>query len=313
MEAALYDPEDGFYTRGPRIGRGGAFATVPTLVPLFARALASDLRARWESQGRPAPFTVCEIGPGDSTLAAGLAEALADLPLELVLCERAEGLATQQRARLPQARHVLLDELEPVSGAIIANEVHDASPAHALRWPDELMVAVDAQRHFVWSRADATPEELRAIVERTGAAPAEGLELQVAPAQEELQTMLARKLEQGALYVFDYGESGPERYLRKVPRLRTYLGGRPGGDPLSAPGSQDITVDVDFGALRSAGEAAGLRTTLDEQQTVWLRRHGALERAEALSRTSDERLWLEALTRDDGAGASFRVLVQDRL
>ena len=91
MEAALYDPDDGFYARGPRIGRGGAFATVPTLVPLFAQALAADLRERWESLGRPAPFTVCEVGPGDGTLAAGLAAALSDLPLELVLCERARG------------------------------------------------------------------------------------------------------------------------------------------------------------------------------------------------------------------------------
>jgi SAM-dependent MidA family methyltransferase len=98
MEAALYDPDDGFYARGPRIGRGGAFATVPTLVPLFTQALAQDLRGLWEALDRPDPFTVCELGPGDGTLAAGLADALADLPLELVLCERAAGLAANQRS-----------------------------------------------------------------------------------------------------------------------------------------------------------------------------------------------------------------------
>jgi SAM-dependent MidA family methyltransferase len=313
MEAALYDAEDGFYAKGPRIGRGGAFATVPTLVPLFTHALATDLRARFEAMGRPATFTVCEIGPGDGTLATGLAEALSDLPLDLVLCERAKALADQQRTRLPAARHVALEELEPITGAIIANEVHDACPAHVLRWPDELLVAVDEAGHFVWTASASTPNELRAIVERSGAAPVEGRELQVSPGQTDLQSQLASRLERGALYVFDYGESGPERYLRRVPRLRTYLGGRPGGDALSGPGSQDITVDVDFGALRSAGEAAGLRTTLDEPQPDWLRGHGALTEAHALPPTSEERLWLEALTRDDGAGASFRVLVQERL
>jgi NADH dehydrogenase [ubiquinone] 1 alpha subcomplex assembly factor 7 len=313
MEAALYDPQDGFYAQGPRIGRGGAFATVPTLVPLFTQALAADLRERWRSLGEPSPFTVCEIGPGDGTLAAGLAEALADLPLDLVLCERAAGLAAQQQARLPHARHVLLDELEPVTGAIVANEVHDACPAHALRWPDELLVAVDEASHFVWHTAGEAPAMLRTIVEESGATPRPGLELQVAPAQAELQTRLAGRLAEGWLYVFDYGEQGPERYLRPVPRLRTYLGGRPGGDPLAAPGSQDITVDVDFGALRSAGEAAGLRTVLDEPQPAWLRRHGALAEAASLPATSEQRLWLEALTRDDGAGASFRVRVQERV
>jgi SAM-dependent MidA family methyltransferase len=312
MESALYDPEDGFYARGPQIGRGGAFATVPTLVPLFARALADELRLRWETLGRPDPFTVCEVGPGDGTLAAGLAEALRDLPLDLVLCERSAGLAALQRARLPQARHVTLDELEPITGALIANEVHDAVPAHVLRWPDELLVSVGADGRFVWTPSISTPADLRAIVRRSGAEPAEGAELQVAPAQAGLQTRLAVLLARGSLHVFDYGEAGPERYLRRVPRLRTYLGGGQGGDPLSAPGSQDITVDVDFGAIRRAGEAAGLRTVVDEPQPAWLRRHGALEEAAALPAESERRHWLESLARDDAMGASFRVLVQER-
>jgi SAM-dependent MidA family methyltransferase len=311
MEAALYDPEDGFYARAPRIGRGGAFATVPTLIPLFGEALAADLRALWEALGQPDPFTVCEVGPGDGSLAVALADALADLPLALVLCERSERLAAGQRVRLPRARHTSLDELEPVVGAIVANEVHDAVPAHALRWPDELLVTVDERGRFVHLEAGA-PEALRAIVERTGARPARGRELEVAPAQAELQTALAERLARGALYVFDYGEVGPERYLRRVPRLRTYLAGQPGGDALAAPGSQDITVDVDFGALRAAGEAVGLVTVLDEPQPAWLRRHGALERAASLPAGSEERLWLEAFAREDGTGESFRVLVQER-
>jgi SAM-dependent MidA family methyltransferase len=311
MEAALYDPQDGFYARGPRIGRGGAFATVPTLVPLFAEALAHDLRALWESLERPDPFTVCEVGPGDGTLAEGLARALADLPLRLVLCERSEGLALAQRERLPQALHVPLAELPPVTGAIVANEVHDACPAHLVRWPDELLVGVDGGGRFVRVPAPL-PEALRAIVEASGARPPAGRALEVSPAQAVLQTQLADRLARGALYVFDYGEAGPGRYLRPIPRLRTYIAGQPGGDPLAAPGTQDITVDVDVGAVRAAGEAAGLETVLDEPQPAWLRRHGALERAAGLPAGDEERLWLEALTRDDASGGSFRVLVQRR-
>jgi NADH dehydrogenase [ubiquinone] 1 alpha subcomplex assembly factor 7 len=312
MQAALHDPEGGFYARGPRIGRGGAFATVPTLIPLFAEALAADLRALFDELGRPDPFTVCEVGPGDGTLAAELARALADLPLQLVLCEPSAGLRAIQLTRVPSARHVSLDELEPVVGAIVANEVHDACPAHLLRWPDELRVGVDERTRFVRVVGEA-PAELRAIVARSGARVPDGLELEVSPAQAELQRLLAGRLARGSLLVFDYGEAGPERYLRRVPRLRTYLAGQPGGDPLSAPGTQDITVDVDFGALRTAGEEAGLETLLDEPQPVWLQRHGALARARELPAQSDERLWLEALASDDGTGASFRVLEQRRV
>ena len=313
MEAALYDPDDGFYARAPRIGRGGEFATAPTVLPLFTEALAGELRVLWDRLGRPAPFTVCEVGPGDGSLAAGLAGALADLPLDLVLCERAEGLVARQRERLPTARQVALADLAPITGAIVANEVHDACPAHVLRWPDELRVGVDGNGHFAWVVAGAAPETLRRIVERSVAAPPPGLELAVSPAQAELQGLLAERVARGAVFVFDYGEDGPERYLRPVPHLRTYLAGRPGGDPLAGPGAQDITVDVDFGDVRAAGESAGLRTVLDEPQPVWLRRHGALERVEALPVGSEERLWLESFARDEASGASFRVLVQERV
>jgi len=95
--------------------------------------------------------------------------------------------------------------------------------------------------------------------------------------------------------------------------MRPYVGGIPGGDPLAAPGTQDITVDVDFGAVRAAGEAEGLRTVLDVDQPAWLRAHGADAAIARLPRHDTGRLWLEALSRPEGSGASFRVLVQERV
>ena len=40
MEAALYDPEGGYYARRAAIGHGGDFVTSPSMSPLFARAVA---------------------------------------------------------------------------------------------------------------------------------------------------------------------------------------------------------------------------------------------------------------------------------
>jgi SAM-dependent MidA family methyltransferase len=311
MESALYDERDGFYARGARLGARGAFTTAPIAAPFLARALAGDLRGLWERMGRPAPFTLVEVGPGDGSLAAGLAEELAGLPLELVLCERAAGMLAQAQARMPGARSVELARLAGVTGAIVANEVHDACPAHRLRWPDELLVEVaeDGRFRFVEGPpAGRLGDPLRAA----GARPVAGAEYEVSPAQAELQRALARALAQGALVVLDYGEAGAARYERPLPRLRTYLGGMAGGDPLSAPGTQDITVDVDFGALRAAGEGEGLRTTLDTPQSAWLLAHGAQAAIERLPRHDAERLWLEALCDPAGSGAAFRVLVQER-
>jgi SAM-dependent MidA family methyltransferase len=311
MESALYDEQDGFYARGARLGARGAFTTAPIAAPFFARALAVDLRAVWQRLGRPDPFTLVEVGPGDGSLAAGLAAELADLPLGLVLCERAAGMLAQARARLPGARAVELAQLAGVNGAIVANEVHDACPAHRLRWPDELLVGVGEDRRFhlvAGPRAGGLGDALRAA----GVQPSAGAEYEVAPAQAELQRALARALGRGALIVLDYGEAGAGRYERPVARLRTYVGGLAGGDPLSAPGTQDITVDVDFGALRAAGESEGLRTTLDAPQHEWLRARGAGDAIARLPRHDGERLWLESLSEPMGSGAAFRVLVQER-
>jgi SAM-dependent MidA family methyltransferase len=311
MESALYDPQDGFYARGARLGARGSFTTAPIAVPFLARALAAELRTVWERLGRPRPFTVAEVGPGDGTLAAGLSAELTDLPLELVLCERAAGMLAQARTRVPHARCVELERLAGVRGAIVANEVHDACPAHRLRWPRELLVGVGEDGRFALvpgPAAGALGDPLRAA----GLEPKEGAEYDVSPAQAELQGALARALERGALIVLDYGEAGPLRYERPLPRLRTYLGGMAGGDPLAAPGTQDITVDVDFGAVRAAGEQAGLRTLLDTSQPEWLLAHGSGSALAERPRHDVARLWLEALSDPHGSGAAFRVLIQER-
>jgi hypothetical protein len=57
--------------------------------------------------------------------------------------------------------------------------------------------------------------------------------------------------------------------------VRTYIGGQHGGDPLQAPGTQDITADVDFAEVRAILVAAGLEIVADESQAAWLRRRGA--------------------------------------
>ena len=313
MDAALYDPEGGWYGRGAAIGPGGGFTTAAIALPFLGAALGAELRDLWERMERPDPFTLVEVGPGDGTLAARLVAELDGVPLRLVLCDRASAMLARARAGVPMAETVSsVQELDPVVGAIVANEVHDAVPAHRVRWPRELLVGVGPDRRFTLVEGGRVPDGVARLLAHAGVAPAPGDELEVAPAQAELQAALADRLAGGALWALDYGEAGPQRYGRRVARLRTYLAGRRGGDPQAAPGTQDITVDVDFGAVRAAGEAAGLATVLDADQATWLRAHGALEAAEAAEPGSTERLWLQALAGEGSTGESFRVLAQER-
>src|SRR2546426_10235124 len=75
MEAALYDPEHGFYTR-PAVGEAGHFVTSPHVSPVFGILVARQVEEFWELLGRPDPFAVIEVGAGDGTLARQILESL---------------------------------------------------------------------------------------------------------------------------------------------------------------------------------------------------------------------------------------------
>ena len=112
VEAALYDPTDGFFTRGRGAGRAGRdFVTSPEIGPLFGALVARAHDRWWERLGRPDPFLVVDAGAGSGRLAADIVRAApACAPaLRLVLVERSAALREEQRRRL---------ELEPVEDAL---------------------------------------------------------------------------------------------------------------------------------------------------------------------------------------------------
>src|SRR5688572_621007 len=79
MEAALYDPDHGFYAV-PRIGGDGHFVTSPHVSPAFGELVARQVAESWDSLGKPDPFTVVELGAGDGTLGRGILASLAKVP-----------------------------------------------------------------------------------------------------------------------------------------------------------------------------------------------------------------------------------------
>ena len=103
MEAALYDPDRGFYVTGGSAGRRGDFVTSPEIGPLFAAVWARALDRWWEELGRPDPYVVVEAAAGAGTLARDiLAAGPACAPaLRYVLVDRSAALREAQIGRLP--------------------------------------------------------------------------------------------------------------------------------------------------------------------------------------------------------------------
>src|SRR5690606_8879211 len=124
---------------------------------------------------------------------------------------------------------------------------------------------------------------------------------------------LARAQQCGLLVTVDYGyESAELLDLRARPygTLACYHRHRVHRDAFVHIGDQDITAHIDFGALREAGEAAGLVTVGWMRLAEWLTRLGIFDLLDAVPPGShpEARQLLDL----EGLGHDQRVLVQAR-
>ena len=254
MEAALYDPDDGFYAR-PAIGQGegGHFVTSPHVSPAFGDLLGRQVAECWDFLGRPAPFTVVEIGAGDGTLARQILDAARAVPdlaaaIRYVAVERTPGQVEALRSRGFEA-HGSMADVGPITGCVIANEVLDNLPFHRLRERNGRIVEV-----LVGAEGDRLVEvEGRPSKEAVGllaAAPEDGEERRVSPAALRLVGDIAATLDRGYAFLFDYGPTGPVHAYREHRAL---------AEVLDEPGSRDVTAGVDLGVVADVASRAGLQ------------------------------------------------------
>ena len=278
MELALYHPEHGYYlTAGRKPGRGGDFLTSPEASPLFGITIARQIIEFGERMGRPTDYSTRESGRGVGGLAydilAGIADAAPDLFASLTyrLVERSR---VRQAEALTAFRDIglidrIIDEsdttLDPFTGVILANEVADAFPAHRLVFEAgrfrEAWVVPDGDG-FRFENGPVSPggEEAAQQLQDEGVTLVEGGIYDVSPGAATWFEGACRHLERGYALVIDYGYDATELYLhhRLAGTLRAYSEHTASEDPFIDVGERDLTVHVDFTALRRAGERAGL-------------------------------------------------------
>jgi NADH dehydrogenase [ubiquinone] 1 alpha subcomplex assembly factor 7 len=104
MEAALYDPVGGFFSRRGGAGRAGSdFVTSPEVGSLYGALVARGIDRWWDRLGRPDPFLVVEAGAGRGQLARDVLRAspACSPALRYVLVERSAALREAQAESLP--------------------------------------------------------------------------------------------------------------------------------------------------------------------------------------------------------------------
>jgi SAM-dependent MidA family methyltransferase len=271
MEAALYDPHGGFYSRDP-IGERADFVTSPHVSRAFGTLLAAQVVEFWELLQRPDRFDVVEAGAGSGVLARQILE---NLPADLAARVRYQAIDRSPAARAGLATLALglgtdiqvgttladADADDGLVGCLIANELLDNLPFHRIRGTErgivELFVS-DRGDGFALTEGPASDPR----IEQQAIALARGEEAVVNLQALDLLEQAARRFQRGYLWLCDYGwtsdapnETAAAAHLDFV---HGYRGHRFEEDVLTEPGSRDITAGVDFGALARRAQDLGL-------------------------------------------------------
>jgi len=330
MEKALYHPQKGYYSaRIHDIGRSGDFSTSASLSTHLAQAIASEITSYLYSQKAPVKkhLNIIECGAGNGKLMQEVIQSLSwrvKRKLRFHIIEVSEPLQKKQQERLKKQsvwHKNIIDALETCQGEafIYHNEFVDAFPVRVFRSHDNILQELFLKKTNTtiaehWQ--PTLPEDLTAYkcsaVETLKAIPRKHTETQ------ELGTIevplsyyhwlenLSRHWKKGRMLTIDYGDTFPEVYHQKPNgTLRGYFKHQllQGSDVFQNPGHQDITYDVNFTDIIHWGESLGIKNHMFTTQREFLQTH--------LSDTDSYSLIDTYLTNKEGAGAAFKILLQE--
>ena len=274
MELALYAPGLGYYSAGrQKFGEQGDFITAPEISPMFSQTLANPVADILSAmQGGD----VLEFGAGSGAMAAECLSALqqkAVLPERYLIVELSAELRERQQqtiaARVPELmdRVYWLDKLpeQPIKAVVLANEVLDAMPVQRfIRTAEGVQcLGVAVQHEQLVLKVLAANAELKtaiqAIEKNLGRELSEDYSSEINFNSQPWLQSIADVLDQGVVYLIDYGYPQREYYLpeRTMGTLMCYYQHRAHDNALWNPGLQDITAFVDFTAVADAADSAG--------------------------------------------------------
>ena len=328
MELALYHEEYGYYSdpARTRVGRTGDFATSVSVGNAFGRLLAIRIYQAWEAHGKPASFSVLELGPEDGSLARDILWAARKQDpsfhraLDYVACEpstrKREALASSFAATgEPKLSVVSTSKVHRSRrGVILANEILDALPVHLVRFSSgewkELLVTL-GNNHLDWDEAPIPSGPLQDHLANLPSGLPDGYTTEVCLQLLPLFHELAGAFDDSLLLFIDYGFERSDYYHpdRTEGTLQTYAGHRAGTNPLEDPGQRDLSTHLEFTSMREAAHAAGLHPLGSARQESYLV-HLASGLLKGLSSGEDDREFLrqfQTLTHPAFFGSRFHA------
>ncbi|XP_078085714.1 protein arginine methyltransferase NDUFAF7, mitochondrial isoform X1 [Mustelus asterias] len=285
MREVLTNPVTGYYQHRDVLGPQGDFITSPEISQIFGELLGVWCVSEWMAAGKPKTFQLVELGPGRGTLASDTLRVFSQLhsvlkkaEISVHLVEVSPKLGETQAQLLTEGeQHLLHDpsgtiyktgvtktglpiswyrDLQDVPKAFsfyLAHEFFDVLPIHKFQktkqgWR-EILIDIEPKSpgklRFVLA-PDATLASKALIQQRDD----DRDHIEICPEAGVIIQNLASRIAEdgGAALIADYGHNGT-----KTDTFRGFRGHQL-HDVLSAPGTADLTADVDFSYLRQMTE-----------------------------------------------------------
>ena len=315
MQHCLLDPSDGYYSTREPFGASGDFVTAPDISQMFGELLGLAIAQAWLDRGAPAPFNLVELGPGRGTLMADALRATAGVrgfreAARVHLIEASPRLRAIQADTLPASvkHHESLGSLPDAPTFVIANEFFDALPIRQYvrdgkGWRERVVGLVDDALRFGLTDVMVQPD-LTARLDDTK----DGDLIEISAAATNIARDLGEHLAKngGVAFIIDYGD------WRSLGDTLQAVKAHQSAPILKAPGTSDLTANVDFETLAQAAKPlAASRLT---PQGVFLERLGITTRARALASSLDGTALDQhiaahrRLTHADEMGTLFKVM-----
>jgi SAM-dependent MidA family methyltransferase len=326
MEMCLYYPELGYYTSTrDKIGRNGDYYTSPYVSTLFGVMIAKQLEEMWRILDEE-KFTVVEYGAGTGFMCHSILEELKknkDLYERLNYCiiEKSEAMRQKQKNILNEkvSWHKCIQDVAPVTGCILSNEVVDNFCVHQVVMKEELMEVLVGFNDEFFELLQPAPNELKEYFQELQVTLEKGFRTEINLQATHWMKDISEALQKGFVLTIDYGFPSFELYSsrRSQGTILCYHQHRINDDPYSNIGEQDITAHVNFSALHQWGLKHELKYTGFTNQAYFLLALGLTEQLRMMEKNGETNSigakpsLINSLLLD--MGTKLKVLIQHKL
>lgn len=276
MEMALYYPGLGYYTRDSlEIGKGGDFYTSSHLHSIFGAMLGKQIEEMWIVMNKPPLFHIVEMGTGVGYLAKDMLEYLKKRSkdglfqcLEYIIVELNPSLKAKQQELLSEFSNKVkwlsdINELKPITGCFLSNELLDAFPVRVIEMELELKeIYVSSDGNSLFEIKMPCSSEVREYLDEFVVKLPEGYRTEINLRAKDWLKNVSNKLLEGFVLTIDYGYTAQDYYSEDRNRgtLLCYYKHQINENPYQNIGQQDLTAHVNFSSLKKWGDEMGLKT-----------------------------------------------------